>query len=174
MGEIKLRFGTGAKTNLADMAIRARQSSIFTHVDSVTRDNTAFGALPGGGVQNRPLSPETWWVTSTIVLPCSEKVADDYYKFIYSQVGKEYNWPGIFEFAEVDPFPHIPNNSHRGWRREDIWYCSELVHAGLVKSSFYPYTVFCKRDFIDPGNLFFLLSGFTDVFSEIVINPALG
>lgn len=84
-----------------------------THVDAVLPDGGLLGARPVGGVEIRSptycnASPHTEIVT----IPVSGVETDAFYSYLYDQVGKGYNFCGLFH--------------------NDRWSCAELIAYGLM------------------------------------------
>lgn len=81
-----------------------------SHVDLVLPDGRLLGAVPGG-VQVRPYDPSVLRIERYQV-DAPDAVLDA----AISQMGKPYDWPGVFGYA-----------LRRDWQEDDSWFCSELV-----------------------------------------------
>lgn len=98
-------------------AIRARTWSKYSHVDFVVEDGKYLGAIPFGGVCYHEHRYPT---EDYFVLEVSEKQRLDIMDFAHSQVGKPYDFMGIFGFA-----------INRKWQDDDKWFCSEYISGAI-------------------------------------------
>jgi uncharacterized protein YycO len=72
------------------------------------------------GVQIRPrgyLDGEPKWVL--IEIPCTSEQRERFHEIALSQVGKPYDFAGIWQFI-------TGGIKDRNWRDESAWYCTEL------------------------------------------------
>lgn len=88
-----------------------------SHVDFVLPDGKLLGALAlegGGGVQYHDLHKPSYY---TRVERYEVDAPDSVLDFAKSQIGKPYDWAGIFGVVA----------RNRSWERDDRWFCSELA-----------------------------------------------
>ena len=80
-------------------------------------------AYPGAGVRVRKLTEADWGRIDAFdvpsLSPAGWEVAE---AFALSQLGKSYDWRGVFRF--VDKLPALHN---------DKWFCSEFVHGSIAQ-----------------------------------------
>ena len=97
-----------------------------SHVDTVMSDGRLLGARSDvwspvpAGVQLRPDPYAPFSKTDRLVIPCTLAQEGDYYNFLMAQIGKPYDKEAIIGLV-----------IGRNWRNPDMWFCSELVAAGL-------------------------------------------
>lgn len=130
----------------------------FSHVDSILGDGRLLGARSddvGGapaGVQVRNPAYVQGAKTLRVYLQCHEAVTVRYYAFLRKQIGKPYDHEGIAGFIVG-----------RNWQRDDAWFCSELVAAGLQASGYLPYKLASPSNRITPPDLVLVLSALTPI-----------
>ena len=83
-------------------------------LNSNLEDGTYIGAMPEIGVVIHK-QPQPFEKFVELDLP-SDKIID----FAKSQIGKPYDFSGIFGFV-----------TNRDWQEPDSWFCSELVAAAI-------------------------------------------
>ena len=98
--------------------IRAYTWHPYTHVDVCMTDTSFIGALPNVGVVihnqgARDVKYMTLDVDFNLVIG-----------FMQNQVGKKYDWKGIFGLT-----------FHENFEIKDRWFCSELVGAAINHAS---------------------------------------
>ncbi|HYT41353.1 MAG TPA: hypothetical protein VEP90_03310, partial [Methylomirabilota bacterium] len=76
-----------------------------------------------------------------------------YYKFLYEQIGKPYDYKAAFG-------GFIFNSE---WRNPNKWFCSELVAAGLEEAGYFKHQLFACTNKIDPSALLLILSALADI-----------
>ena len=91
--------------------------SEFSHVDIVLPDGRLLGATALGGVQIR--TPEKFEAVEQFTV----EAPDDVVKIASLEVGKPYDWTGIFGIV-----------GRRNWQDPDRWFCSELVAWAFQKA----------------------------------------
>lgn len=116
---ITLQFST--TNHFSSRAIRFLTWSDASHVDFVLPDGTLLGALGDGGVKYHDSKDYTIINRFTVDAP------DSVIEFAKTQIGKPYDWPGIFGLVF----------RNRDWESDDKWFCSELV-AWSFKQAGYP------------------------------------
>jgi hypothetical protein len=105
----------------------------FSHVDAVLPDGLLLGARSdcvGGiapGVYPRPLHYLEFSKRARIIVQATDRQTQDFYTFLYGQIGKPYDKTSILAFL-----------FNRGWRDTDSWYCSELIMAAGEAAGLYP------------------------------------
>ncbi len=106
------------------------------HVDFVLPDGSLLGALAldpsgkftkdcfrKGGVQIHPMMPIAHYSrVERYNIDAPSSVLD----YALSQVGKPYDWKGIFAFV----------SHNRDWQEDDAWFCSELVAFSFEQAGF--------------------------------------
>jgi hypothetical protein len=110
------------EASVGSWMIRYGTHSDFSHVDVVLPNGNLLGARSDTatpGVAIRHPNYATFTRCSRVIIPCTKEQEDNYYKFLYAQLGKPYDWKSIVGFA-ID----------RDWRETDSWFCSELDIAG--------------------------------------------
>lgn len=120
---VTLQFST--EEGLGSHAIRWFTHSDYSHVDVVwpDADGSLYGARFNGGVKLRPADYATFTKRTRVVIPCSESQSKAFYLFLKEQEHKQYDFAAILGFAMA-----------RDWRRDDDWFCSELVTAALIEA----------------------------------------
>lgn len=88
-----------------------------SHVDALTIDNKIIGSAPFGGVKEREISEHSGY-SEIIIINCSTEQRREFWEFMNSQIGKKYDWVGLFGFGF---------GIHDGRR----WFCSEIIAAAL-------------------------------------------
>jgi uncharacterized protein YycO len=121
MTEIKLVFSKS--DSIWSKIIRFATFSKWSHVEYITPDGNFISAEIGKGVyvEHEDRNP-TWTKYEIVTVECSDLQAEQFFKWINKQVGKKYDFVGIFGLW-----------FGRRWQDEDSWFCSELIVAGLVK-----------------------------------------
>lgn len=156
MGAIVLQF-VGDNHSFGSLLIEWFDHGQFSHVDSVLPDGSLLGARSDvilgvpAGVQIRPASYVGGEVTKLVSIPCPDPVADAYYAFIHSQIGKPYDKTAIAAFV-----------FGRNWMESDSWFCSELCAAALVAAGFV-HTLAAPCNKIAPDDLLLIVSAFVPV-----------
>jgi len=127
MNEILVRFVRGAGWD--SRAIEWRTAAWCSHVEAVLPGSRTLGAMLIGGVRVRNFTDrcyrdveraEIWSV------PCTEVQQAAFYSFLYSQVGKPYDWRAI-----VQLIAWRGQQPGRKWKEPDCWFCSELQPAAM-------------------------------------------
>ena len=101
--------------NLASLGLRTFLWSAWSHVAFVDGD-VIIEAAPFHGVRERPLKDLLESVShyEFVDVPC--KNPDAVIAAARSQIGKPYDWTGVFGIA-----------FRRKWQRGSKWFCSELI-----------------------------------------------
>lgn len=105
----------------------------FSHVDAVLPNGRLLGArsdAAGGkppGVHVRPQGYHAFDRCSIMEVPATWRQSQDFYGFLYDQIGKPYDHKAIWGFIV-----------NRNWRDELAWYCSELLPAAGERSLILP------------------------------------
>ena len=147
--EIVLQFST--QNDVGGWAIRVFDHGFWaTHVDSVLPGGDLLGARFSGGVAIRKPGYASFSRTQTVSLATTEDIAADYYAFLHQQLGKAYDVEAIGGFVVC-----------RNWRDDDMWFCDELVFAGLERK-FLPYKLPMTINRLTPADLMLVCSMFTD------------
>lgn len=113
---IRLQFS--ARRSPSSAAIRYFTWSPYSHVDFILPDGTLLGARASRGVAlYSPTEGASPSRVATFGVPAADDVADDILQLVHSQLGKPYDWGGVFGIA----------SRSRRWQQTDAWFCSELV-----------------------------------------------
>lgn len=115
MAKVVLRFVT--TRSLFSWIVRQACWSKFSHVEFALADGY-LGAQGIGGVQLRPFDYEKNPIETFRYVNVTDKEYDAIMRYARAQIGKPYDWSGIFGIA-----------THRDWHRANSWFCSELVAA---------------------------------------------
>jgi len=99
----------------------------WSHVDFVMEDGSLLGSREddvggGRGVRIRPSDYETPKFSQVISINCTEVQYARYTGFLFAQLGKPYDVPGIFGMI-----------TGRDWHDPSAWFCSEL-QAGAAEA----------------------------------------
>lgn len=98
--------------------------SEYSHVEFVT--STGYlGAAPDG-VKVRPMTARKGVEFILRHIDCTYEQELKTLDFARSQIGKPYDWSGVFGVA-----------LHRDWHEQDSWFCSELVMTSLEAAGLY-------------------------------------
>lgn len=89
-------------------------------LDSQTLSNLTIGARHKDGVQIRPSDYEPYPLDDRFLVEVTPEQKQTLMKFVLDQVGKPYDTTAILGIL-----------AHRDWRRQDSWFCSELVAAAF-------------------------------------------
>lgn len=115
-------------TSLVSKAIKLKTWSEISHTSAFLPGGEEVIEAWGKGVIRRPWREGHTEGTRIDLLEvkCSPEQAQAFYLFLYSQIGKEYDFKGIMGFAFSS-----------GIHNKEKWFCSELVfaaalHAGIV------------------------------------------
>ena len=112
------------------------------HVDLVLDNGDVISALPPFGVQRWPQSVLIGAGRHhDITLPCTEAQRAHVLDFATRQVGKPYDYAGLFLFT-LRP----------SWNDPSRWFCSELCAAALIDAGIIAYPGRIAR--VSPGRLF--------------------
>lgn len=109
------------RTNVFSFLLRTITWSAWSHCALITDRGTVVEALWGQGVVETPLS-EVLARSSKVgyrTIACPDDAAAQ--AFALAQVGKPYDYAGVVGLA-----------LHRDWRRDDAWWCSELLEAAAA------------------------------------------
>lgn len=79
-----------------------------------------IGARHSDGVQIRPSDYEAYPLDDRFLVEVTPEQKQTLIKFVLAQVGKPYDTSAILGIL-----------AHRDWRRQDSWFCSELVTAAF-------------------------------------------
>ena len=111
-----LRIKLSSSKNPFSLGVRAFTRSNFSHVDLDLDNGFYVGSQPGIGVViHKEKCPFEQFFELDIP---SDKVLE----YAMSQVGKPYDYSGIYGFL-----------FNRNWQHDDSWFCSELVAAAINK-----------------------------------------
>jgi uncharacterized protein YycO len=107
--------------------VRWWTNSMFDHVELCLGDGTSIGSRPSGGVQIRDLSlvnnEKHNWSLLRYKGKLSKKQQNEIINFAKKQIGKKYDWWGVFGLALTKD---ISKNSE--------WFCSELINTTFAKN----------------------------------------
>jgi len=109
---IRLQFSSQSN-NIFSTLVRWRDWSDYSHVDLIMPDGRLIGAYSNGVVIGYPHIVSNKIIVSIVV---TQEQADKIYKGAMSQLGKPYDYAGIFGFV-----------TNRDWQEDDSWFCSELI-----------------------------------------------
>jgi uncharacterized protein YycO len=113
--KLKVRFSAN---NLPfSWAIRVRTWSPYSHVDFILPNGKYLGAVPFKGVV---IHDHTYPVEAFFEVEVTEEQHEKILKYALDQVGKGYDYVGIFGYA-----------IERNWQEDDKWFCSEFVAAAI-------------------------------------------
>lgn len=137
--KLKVAFYIG-KGKFSDEVIRWWTKSRYSHVELIL-DGLLFSA---DAWENRvrftnSYNPLNWEIIDLGGL--TDKQFSDISNFCNSQLGKKYDWLGVFGFV----FPFIKQNSKK-------WFCSEICGAGLKLVGKVPVTT--KTSKLPPQGLY--------------------
>lgn len=126
MANIIIRFVT--QEDVESIAIRAYTWCAFSHVEFVLDDGTTLGARTdhNPGVQIRPINYAKFSNEERYNIPVTDEQKAIIMAFAHAQVGKPYDVKDIFGIF-----------THRDWRDDGSWICSELVTAAFEKGGVY-------------------------------------
>jgi uncharacterized protein YycO len=105
---VTIQFSTSK--GIPSAAIRLFTWSWASHVDLVLPSGDLVGAIPGEGVK---IHNTEYYKSQQFTVDAPESV----YDFALTQLGKPYDWAGIFGLVTRD----------RNWENDDKWFCSELA-----------------------------------------------
>jgi hypothetical protein len=125
MGTITLQFVQGS--GLGAGAIKWFGHGKYSHVDCVLpveggllgARNDRVGGRPAG-VWIRPTGYLKKEKFERVEIPCTAGEERDFYDFVRSQIGCDYNQLGIVAFVFA-----------KDWTTQGQWFCSQLATAGL-------------------------------------------
>jgi uncharacterized protein YycO len=117
---ILLRFVEGGSWD--SKIIRWDTRCHYSHVECLDPAGASitYGAMLKGGVKKRLFGDAEYKgaINFTVVQVAATSVQQNaFYDFVFSQIGKPYDWRAIVSFGL----------GCREWRREDSWFCSELI-----------------------------------------------
>ena len=120
---LKLRFSRS--NSIGSRLIRWFTRSEYSHVEAEHWLGYRIGATPFGVTKSyhNPVSQlegDGAYLYKYVTLSHEQSLR--FWTFLGQQVGKPYDWSGLFGFV-----------SNRDWEDPDKWFCSELVAAGLVQ-----------------------------------------
>jgi uncharacterized protein YycO len=118
MKQITLQYATTG--SFVSHAVRFMTWSEWSHVDYVLPDGRLLGAQ-GDGVKIRPPDYEKFTSRCIQTFECTEEQYVIFTDFLYSQLGKPYDWTAIVGFV-----------MRREWAADDSWFCSELIAAAIM------------------------------------------
>jgi hypothetical protein len=147
---IKLQFAT--EHALDSALIRAYGHGWCSHVDAVLEDGNLLGARLAGGVAVRAPGYASFSRSQIVEMPCAPGIAEAFYGFVRSQVGKRYDLLAIAAFA-VD----------RDWRDDNAWFCSELAGRALEVSRYFEHRLATQANRLTPPDLLLLCSTRVDI-----------
>lgn len=110
-------------------AIRAITWSDYSHVDLITKEAGLIGAMAQGGVRKYDFQKRLDKSSAAAIMTIEEADYDLAIQFAKSQIGKPYDWAGVFGLW-----------FHRDWEDTENWWCSELVAAALSAGGFKPFS----------------------------------
>jgi hypothetical protein len=119
MMSVVLRFS--GSYNLAALAVKTYTWSWCSHVETVMEDpqgnKVLFGALPGTGVNYRPINSTEGDRVEEYKVILTPFIRHLYLEKLLSQKGKPYDYISLAGMV-----------IHRDWETDDSsWFCSELV-----------------------------------------------
>jgi hypothetical protein len=157
MGAIVLQFV--GNNSFGSTLIEWFDHGQYSHVDSVLPDGTLLGARDDvilgvpAGVQIRPATyVDSYPKIKQVSLPTTDEIAQAYYDFVRSQIGKPYDSTAIAAFIVG-----------RDWINPLAWFCSELATAGLLASRFLLHKPSAPCYKIAPDDLLLICSTFVDI-----------
>lgn len=115
----------GISSNLIKWFTWSKFSHIDIYIKRYPNDQEIIGAVPFEGVirykKEDRIRDAKYYECYKANVSKPHKVE----KFLSEQVGKPYDWGGVFSFL-----------FRRDWHDESEWFCSELATAGLEKGEF--------------------------------------
>lgn len=157
MGQIDLQFSS--MKDFGSSVIRYFSHGAYSHVDAVLPDGTLLGARSDvcagvpAGVQIRPANYRVFSAVKRVSIPTiNDEISQDFYKFLYSQIGKPYDAMAIFSFAVG-----------RNWRDDNAWVCSELISRALEVSKYFQHCLVTPPNRQTPDDLLLVLSALTEI-----------
>jgi hypothetical protein len=141
-----------------DFAIQWYSHGWADHVDAVIRDCNYFktdgllGARMKKGVALRSFDYQKFKRVERVTVPMSYDQGNDFYGFLYQQLGKPYDDTAILGFA-----------FDRDWRDHNHWMCSELMAAALEHCGFFPYPLNSPANRVTPTDLMLAISARTPI-----------
>lgn len=126
---VQLRF-VGYNTAVSAMIRAVEYDFKFSHVECVLPDHRIIGAYDTKGVAIQ--QPDYDHGSSILdqnfcVVKCSAVQAQLFHDFLFSQLGKPYDYTAVAAFV-----------ADRNWSENDSWFCSELICAALVHAQILP------------------------------------
>lgn len=109
------------KHTLGSVLIRLFTWSQWSHV-VLLKGNETIGSEAWHGVVNRDIDDVLAETSKHAIVDIDVPYAQEAWDFAARQIGKSYDWNGIFGIA----------TRNRAWQRADYWFCSELVEAALA------------------------------------------
>lgn len=105
-------------------------NSQYSHVDIIF-DKEDYQYIQTGLIGSRPgrgviLHNKRYEVEDIYEIKLTEEQEKIFWRFVLLQLGKNYDWRGIFCWFCPSIF--------RNWQNPDRWFCSELVAAGLKEA----------------------------------------
>jgi uncharacterized protein YycO len=121
---ILLRFVEGGGWD--SKVIRWDTRCHYSHVECLdpAGASVTYGAMLQGGVKRRAFGdPEYKGAVNfkVVGIGATEAQQDAFYQFVFSQLGKPYDWKAIVSFGLGE----------RDWRSPNSWFCSELMVGAL-------------------------------------------
>lgn len=118
MPKIQVQFST--QSTIPSAIIRWRDWSDYSHVELIMPDGKLLGANLDGVKLRDPYK-----VAKRLILEIevTEEQANRIYLNAMMQIGKKYDWAGIFGFV-----------ASRNWQETDKWFCSELIAWLFLKA----------------------------------------
>jgi hypothetical protein len=113
-------------------------------------DGTLLGAHYDGGVQARPHGYDGTELTREdfVSIPATPEMTDTFHTFLRAQIGKPYDTVAIAGIV-----------AQRDWRKDDAWFCSELIAAALCHCGFFPDHLATEFNHVTPRDLLLIVSG---------------
>lgn len=134
-------------TSVLSRAIRFRSWSKYSHASWICPDHSEFEAWAIGGVCKRAQYGQAHTKATVIRLLALDLTPGEeqgLVEFFEKQLGKKYDWGGVFGFLSRRDASHDPEE----------WFCSELVFAGF-QAIRKPLLARIPAHRVDPGMLLY-------------------
>ena len=109
-------------SNIASKFIRLVTWGNYSHVEALDKDGFLTGAeFPKGGV-SQPYQKRFELATKCRLVKVDIADTEAFYKFLYAQIGKPYDWKAIFGYL-----------FRKNWDQDNEWFCSELIAKAAIE-----------------------------------------
>ena len=155
---ITLRF-VGYRSVTSGAIVIGEGGGWASHAETLTPDGKLLGSVAPDGVQARArdydkgqfarelfvtLRPRSSFCASAST---PEKMAEVFYEFAHSQIGRPYDFEAIAGIA-----------LEQDWHDDSKWFCSELMAAGLERCGYFP-RLYVPSWHVSPRDLLLAISG---------------